>query len=473
MTDVNTTNQQYMTQTDFMSWRMEEDPILRSTIVAVALLDRSPNQARFVDMMRRAVELVPIFKRKAIVNPMGIAPPRWTDDQDFDLSWHLRRYTLAEPRTWGDVLDFARTAGMTAFDKRRPLWEFTVLDGLDDGKSALVMKVHHSLTDGVGGMQIAQEIVDFTRDGASPAGRTERRTAAPDDELPILPDWLSWWWDTATGVARIAPNALGRHSARLALAPRAAWHEVAALAGSALRLTRPVASTLSPVMTKRSTRRHCAVFDVPVEALAQAAATAAVSINDAFLAAVLLGMVQYHRLHGSEISTMRMTLPISLRTEADPVGGNRITLARLALPTDVDDPAELMCRVHTVVEAWRHEPAIPLSPVIAGVLNLLPASSLGNMLEHVDFVASNVVGSPEPLFIAGSEILRYYAFSPTLGSAFNVTLLSYTTRCCVGINADPDAVPDLAALTDSIADGFRTVLELCEKTTDTRVVVVQ
>ncbi|WP_368681123.1 wax ester/triacylglycerol synthase domain-containing protein [Rhodococcus opacus] len=166
-----------MTQTDFMSWRMEEDPILRSTIVAVALLDRSPDQSRFVDMMRRAVDLVPLFRRAAIEAPMGLAPPRWADDPDFDLSWHLRRYTLPEPRTWDGVLDFARTAEMTAFDKRRPLWEFTVLDGLHDGKSALVMKVHHSLTDGVSGMQIAREIVDFTRDGGH--GRTGPSNGPP------------------------------------------------------------------------------------------------------------------------------------------------------------------------------------------------------------------------------------------------------------------------------------------------------
>ncbi len=127
LTDVSATNQRYMTQTDFMSWRMEEDPILRSTIVAVAVLDRSPDQTRFVDMMGRAVELVPLFRQKVIEDPLGLAPPRWSGDEDFDLSWHLRRYSLTEPGTWDGVLDFTRAAEMTAFDTRRPLWEFTVL----------------------------------------------------------------------------------------------------------------------------------------------------------------------------------------------------------------------------------------------------------------------------------------------------------------------------------------------------------
>ncbi|MFC9555290.1 wax ester/triacylglycerol synthase domain-containing protein [Rhodococcus sp. NPDC056960] len=460
-----------MTQTDFMSWRMEEDPILRSTIVAVALLDQSPDQTRFIDMMSRAVDMVPIFRRTVNGNAMSLAPPRWADDEDFDLSWHLRRYTLTEPSTWDAVLDFARTAAMTAFDKSRPLWEFTVLDGLHDGRSALVMKVHHSLTDGVGGMQIAREIVDFTREGTPRPTDTDPRPAPPDGDMPHPPGRTPWYRNTAADLTRRASNSLLRSSVRAVRAPRATYREATSTAGSVARLARPVVSTLSPVMTKRSTRRHCAVLDVPVEALAQAATTGAGSINDAFLAAVLLGMAKYHRLHGAEISELRMTLPISLRTETDPMGGNRITLARFALPIDIGDPAELMRRVHATVEEWRNEPAVPLSPMIAGALNLLPASTLGNMLKHVDFVASNVVGSSIPLFVAGSKILRYYAFSPTLGSAFNVTLMSYTEQCCVGINADTAAVPDLGALTDSIADGFRAVLGLCPATTDTRVVV--
>ncbi|AOW92648.1 diacylglycerol O-acyltransferase [Rhodococcus sp. WMMA185] len=467
------TSTRYMTQPDFMSWRMEEDPILRSTIVAVALLDCSPDQTRFVDMMRRAVDLVPIFRRRVVTDPIGTVPPWWADDQDFDLSWHLRRFTVPEPRSWDVVLDFARTAQMAAFDKSRPLWEFTVLDGLDDNRSALVMKVHHSLTDGVGGMQITREIVDLTREGTPRKDATEHGANPENRDFSSSgpPSRLAWYRDIVGDLARTTPTTLVRSGGRFLRAPRSAIRDTVAVAGSAMRFTRPIVSTLSPVMTNRSTRRRCAVLDVPVEALAQAAAAADGTINDAFLAAVLLGMAHYHRFHGAEVPNLRMTLPISLRTETDPVGGNRITLARMVLPTDAGGPAELIRRVHTTVETWRNEPAVPLSPMIAGVLNLLPASILGNMLEHVDLVASDVVGSPVPLFVAGAKILRYYAFSPTLGSALNVTLMSYTTQGCVGINADADAVPDLASLTASVAEGFREVLELSAETTEKTVVV--
>lgn len=454
----------YMTQTDYMSWRMEQDPILRSTIVAVALLDRNPDWTRFVDMMNRGTQHIPIFRRKVVTDPMSPAPPYWVTDPDFDLSWHIRRFAVPAAGGWDAVLDFARTAGMTAFDKDRPLWEFTVLSGLDSGQAALVMKVHHSLTDGVGGMQIAREIVDFTREGttrAEPAPTGRAREAEPGAR-----SGLAWYRDTATNFARRASTAVARHSAGLARHPADALRNTTTVLGSITRFTRPVVTTLSPVMTKRSTRRRFAVLDVPVEALGRAATLGGGSINDAFLASVLRGMARYHRLHGVDVPQLRLTLPISLRSADDSLGGNHITLARFGLPTDIGDPTELIRSVHATVDVWRNEPAVALSPTIAGALNLLPASTLGNMLKHVDFVASNVVGSPVPLFIAGSEVLRYYAFSPTLGSAFNVTLMSYTSQCCVGIDADTEAVPDLDALTACLADGFRDVLALCPDAQD-------
>ncbi|SNV07727.1 acyltransferase [Rhodococcus rhodochrous] len=121
----------HMSQTDLMSWRMEEDPVLRSTIVAVALLDRSPDHERFVRMMERGTRAVPSFRRKLVESPFGRTPPRWVDDPDFDLSWHLRRIALPHPGGLGAVLPLVRAAAMSAFDKDRPLWEATIVDGLD------------------------------------------------------------------------------------------------------------------------------------------------------------------------------------------------------------------------------------------------------------------------------------------------------------------------------------------------------
>lgn len=450
----------YLTQTDLMSWRMETDPVLRSTIVAVALLDRPPDPDRFVAMMERGTRRVPLFRCRVVTPRFGTAPPYWVDDPDFDLRWHLRSFNLTDGQSWRAVLDFARTATMGAFDKDRPLWEFTTLGGLPGGRAALVTKVHHSLTDGVGGMQIMREIVALTRDGDL---REEAQADEPQQGgVPVVAPRAGYWPGHLAAAGRSAVRA----STAAARDPVGAARRAATTVASTLRLTGPVFTTLSPVMTDRSTVRRLATLDVDVRALAAAAEVAGGSINDAFLAAVLLGSARYHRYHGAPVDRLRVTLPISLRAEGDAVGGNRITLARFPLPTDVADPADLIRHVHTVVDTWRHEPAVALSPAIAGTLNLLPVAVLVGMLEHVDLVASNVTGSPVPLFVAGAELLGHYAFSPTLGSAFNVTLMSYRSRCCVGVNADAAAVPDVEVLAGALADGFRDVVALCADSTE-------
>lgn len=445
-----------MSQADLMSWRMEEDPVLRSTIVAVALLDRSPDQDRFVRMMDRGTRAVPAFRRTMAESAFGQTPPRWVDDPDFDLSWHLRRIALPHPGGLDAVLPLVRAAAMTAFDKDRPLWEATVVDGLDGGGAAVLLKIHHSLTDGIGGIQIAQEIVDFEREGTDRGTLPESPPASgPESDIA---DSVNWYLSAAgAAVSNAVPWAL-RSGLRSLANPVSAIRTVVGTARSTARFARPVFTTRSPVMTGRSTVREVAALDLPLAALRNAGRAADASLNDAFLTGILLGLRKYHARHGRQVSELMTTLPISLRREGDAIGGNRITLARFALPLDVAEPVALMHRVGRIVRSWRDEPAVPLSSAIAAVLNVLPAGVLGGILKHMDFLASNVPGSPVPLYIAGAEVLGYYPFAPTIGSAINITLMSHTTHCCIGINADSAAVPDLPVLVDAMAEGYGEVL---------------
>jgi len=450
----------HMTQSDLFAWNMERDPLLRSTIVAVATMDRSPDWDRLVEMMDRASRLVPSFRTKVVPAPLGMAPPRLVVDPDFDLSWHVRRMRVPSPGTLDAVLDVARTAGMQAFDKDRPLWQFTLLEGLEGDCAALVMKIHHSLTDGIGGMQIADEIVDFERGGTD-------RGPMPDPPVPenvgalgSIGDAVAWNWNLGRELTRQVASTPVPLAVRAITHPLDTARDAVRLVGSVAKFVRPVTETRSPVMTERRLGWHYAVLDVPLDPLHAAGHHGKATLNDAFLAGVLIGLRRYHERHGATASELRVTMPISLRTEEDDPGGNKITLVRFPLPLDIDDPVELMRAVDDRVAEWRDEPAVPFSGVIAGALNLLPSSVLGGMLKHVDFLASNVPGSPVPLYVAGAKVQRYYAFGPTIGAAVNVTLMSYGDTCCIGINTDTGAVPDLDVLTACLADGFRTVLDV-------------
>ncbi len=165
----------HVSETDAFTLQLERDPLLRSTIVAIATFDRPPDWERLNERVERATRIAPTFRKKLVPSPFGLASPRWEIDPDFDLSWHLRRARVPAHGGFDAVLDHARNAGMTAFDHERPLWEFTLMEGLPNGRAALVMKVHHSLTDGIGGVSLAAHVADLTRK----PGKLERVPDAP------------------------------------------------------------------------------------------------------------------------------------------------------------------------------------------------------------------------------------------------------------------------------------------------------
>jgi len=231
------------------------------------------------------------------------------------------------------------------------------------------------------------------------------------------------------------------------------------------RFTRPITSTRSPVMTGRRLIWHYDVLDVPLAPLRAAAATVGGTVNDGFLGGITGGMRRYHLAHGTSVDELRVTMPVSLRTDDDPEGGNRITLVRLEVPVGVEDPAARMEEIDQRCRARRDDPALPWSNTVAGVLNLLPRAVTGGMLKHVDFLASNVPGFPDPVWVGGAPLVGFHAFGPTLGSAANITLMSYRDTCHLGITTDAGAVPDPELFVACLREGFDEVLALAGPTT--------
>ena len=160
------------------------------------------------------------------------------------------------------------------------------------------------------------------------------------------------------------------------------------------------------------------------------------------------------------VDHLRVTMPVSLRAAADPAGGNRITLARIVLPVGIQDPADRIRAIDRLSREWRREPAIPYSNVIAGVLNLLPRSVTGGMLKHVDFLASDVPGFPDRVFLGGAAVMGFYPFGPTIGAGANVTLMSYAGTCNIGVTTDVAAVARPEQFNESLVEGFEEVLAL-------------
>jgi diacylglycerol O-acyltransferase / wax synthase len=454
----------HMSDADALMWNIEKDPLLRSTIVTVGVLDRSPDWDRMVDKIERGSRLIPRLRQRVITPPLRLGPPHWSADEHFDLSYHLRHVRAPEPATFDRVLDLARNAAMESFDRARPLWEYTLVDGLADGSAAVIMKVHHSMTDGVGGMRLAMMIFDLDRDGGDPGPLPEPTNLQVISRTDVVRRSLLHRIRRAEGIAiRGARNSVSL-TQRFARRPVNVVEEAAVAARSIAKLLAPATTPLSPIMRARTLARRLATIEVPLDDLKRAAKAAGGTLNDAYMAAVIGGLQRYHEFHGAPVDNLRMTMPINVRGSDAPMGGNHFTPARFLVPLGISDPADRIGSIGALSRQVRDEPAVQLTDALASVLNLLPTSVttalFGAMLKGADFVTSNVPGPPFPVYLAGSEMKRLYAFAPLAGAAANITLLSNAGTCCIGVNTDAIAIPDRESFVKSLEAGFGEILAL-------------
>ena len=450
---------EFLRNSDAFTWAMESDPRLRSTVVTVVVLDRSPDwdqvRGRF-DLISREV---PMFRHRVVPSPPP-APPRWEPAPDFDLDFHMRRVTAPAPGTFDTVLEMARVAAMEDFDRARALWEATLVDGLEDGGAAMVLKFHHALTDGVGGVQIGMLLFDLTE-----TGENHEPSADPPDVHPS--QWLDGYRDTAWYDARLVGNAVTgtlKTAPKLIagglLRPLRTVSAAAETAASVYRTVRPVNRTGSPLMKGRSLTRNLDVMEVPLPQLRGAAHRGGGAVNDAFVAGVAGGLRIYHERHGVTVGDLHLSMPMNLRRAGDDMGGNRITLMRFDVPVGVVDPLMRIRQIHDKTTTVRQEKSVPYTQWIAGALNMVPRWYIGSILRHVDFVCSDVPGIPVPVFLGGATVLTQYGFGPTVGAAVNVTLLTYVDVCTLGVDVDTGAIPDYDVFAECLAAGFDEVLAL-------------
>lgn len=453
-----------MSQTDAFTWAMESDPRLRSTVVTVILLDRTPDW----DVVRERFEALsrnlPIWRQRVVESPPP-TPPRWEDAPDFDIDFHMRRVSAPEPRNIDGVLEMARVAAMADFDRARPLWTATLIEGLEDGGAAVLCKFHHGLTDGVGGVQIAMHLFDLTEEPRS-IETVQSGSEVPEvhergplaEYVDIVRYDLGLVGKAAAGVAGAAPGLLF-NAVRHPIQTVASAGEMAA---SVYRTMRPVSETGSPLMKDRTLVRRLAVHDVPLAKLKEAAHRGGGALNDAFVAGIAGGLRRYHEKHGATVGDLHLTMPISVRKEDDNEGGNHITLARFDVPVGMADPAKRITETRERTNKVRNEKSTPYIQIIAGAMNLMPRWYIGSVLRKVDFLASDVPGVPVPVYLAGAKVKVQYAFGPTIGSAVNVTLLTYVDTCALGIDVDTGAIPDFDAFYDCLVEGFEEVLALAD-----------
>lgn len=453
-----------MSDTDALLWNVEKDPSLRSTVTAVLVLDRVLPRDVLVRRFERVSRVVPRLRQRVRANPMSVAPPRWEVDPHFDLHFHLWWVKAPGKGTMRDVMSIAEPVAMSGFDRARPLWRAVVVEGLAERQSAIVLKLHHAITDGVGGMQLQLELLDL-----EPNAPERPMPEPPEIHVMSQPERIVDAFQHARrrqmGIAKRSAASVTSGAAKALSDPVQAVGSTADLAASIGRVLRPATHPLSPLMTGRSLSVHFDTMTVPLDRAKKAAKRAGGKLNDAFVTGIARGLRHYHLRHGVDCDELRMAIPINLRNgDTTHVAGNAFVPARIEIPIDVEDPIEHMRRIHDLVLDARTEPANELVDPLSNVLNRLPTSAVtalfGSMVKSVDFTASNVPGAPVPVYLAGARMVSQFPFGPMAGAALNVTLLSYQNDLNIGVSSDPSAVPDPEVLRNSLSAGFDELLEL-------------
>ncbi len=442
-----------MSDADSLLWTISRDPVLRPTIVVVATLDRAPAweqvRARFDELTMQ----FPQLRARAVPRPFGFWRPRWVADEHFDLDLHLRHQRAVSPARLRGVLDLAQAMASSGFDPDLPPWEAVVVEGLTERKAALVVKLHHALVDGVGGIAVLLRLLDFERRPVA------RPSPAPN---PFSDDWHTWRAKKLLSESR-PPKHLRLRLSVPSVPSVSSVRSMVTTAGSVAKLLAPAWRPLSPVTTGRSTGRWFDVIDLPSGALRSAAKATGSTVNDVFVAGILMGLRRYHDLHSSPVESLRLLMPVNVRKTGDALAGNHFVPARFVLPLPAD-ARECVSRVHEIARSQKHDPALALSDLLAAGLDLLPAPAAtavwGSMLKGDDFCATNVPGPPAETYLAGARIEGMYAFAPPSGAALNVSLLTPADRECVGVNIDAAAVSDGSKMVACLEEGFEDVLRL-------------
>jgi diacylglycerol O-acyltransferase / wax synthase len=450
-----------MNELETLMWRSERHPQRSSTICALMALDCAPEWQRLHSAHDWATRLVPRMRDRVLEPAAPVGPPAWMPDPTFDLDYHLRRVRLPAPGGMPQLLTFAQSAAMAPFDRNRPLWEATLVEGLPDGKAAYFLKLHHSLTDGLGTIQLLSMVQSRTREHTPNKPVSAPLRPAPGlDAVGLALAELGEW-------ARDVPAAAGA----LAAAGGRALARPGAAAGSALRFTQSMRRVLSPPPVtgsplfrgRTATSWRFGVLDCPLAEMKAAARAAGGSVNDAYFAVLTGGLRRYHQMHGIDVDELPMAMPVSLRKADDPMGGNKFSGALFAGPVGITDPAERIATIRGIVLMLRAEPALNSIATLAPVVNRLPSAvgaAATRFAAAADLSGSNVPGIPQQTYIAGAKVERVYPFGPLPGVAVMAGMVSHAGHCCIGLNMDGSVIPDPDVLVGCMRDGTAEVLAL-------------
>jgi diacylglycerol O-acyltransferase / wax synthase len=451
------------------SFLHQEGPVSHMHIGGLTVIEGPPPaMEEFLEQIRRRLHMVPRYRHKLANTALDSGRPVWIDDPSFNLEYHVRHTALPAPGGWEQLQDLTARIFSQQLDRSKPLWEMWLIEGLEDDRFALITKTHHSLIDGIAGVDLATVLFDLSPD-APPikhSGEAWQPHREPNS-TELLAAGLRGALKAGLELAEGALDAL-THPERALTRAREAAEGVGEIVWAGLN---PAPET--PLNVPIGPHRRFFGIGSQLEDFKTVKNAFGGTVNDVVLAVVTGALRTFLISRGRSTAgvEMRALVPVSVRVEDEHgQGGNRIVVMRGPLPVYISDPVQRLRFVSHAMDGLKESKQALGAEVIAGAQSFAPptilaqASRLNFSTRLFNLIVTNVPGPQFPLYVLGREMLEAYpvAFLPE-NHALAIGIMSYNGQMNFGLLGDFDALPDIDTISDNIAEELATLVRLARE----------
>ena len=422
-------------------------------IASVAVFDGTISLAECMEFVSSKLPLIPRYFQRIVIPPLNLGLPSWEYYPEFDIRNHVREVTLKRG-TDADVKAAAAKILSVMMDRRHPLWDITLMQGLKGDRTAMLVRIHHCLADGIAGVGLMNVLMDSepTAQAAPPkkAPRFHRPPAGQDAMFQV--DGL---------IESYIKRALTMQSELLDFAQRT-------FAGAAQNGSASGTSQLLPEIPTPAERlpfnvvcrgpQKIAWGEIPLAEIKAVREVTETTVNDVVITVLTSALRRYAELQGAKLKgrLLRIAVPVNTRGNGKPGDlGNRISFLSVSVPLDVRNPRRLLVAVHDRIQALKNSHAAEFVGVAGSLLGMIPPALqalVGPVVSQLPLslcntICTNVPGPPAPLYVLGRKILRWYPYVPIGGEmGLNCAMLSYSGTAYFGFTGDAQAAPHLHRL---------------------------
>ena len=430
-------------------------------IASVSIFESAIPFKQFVASIRSKLHLVPRYRQIVVTPPWNIGLPTWEDDPNFDIHRHIFHVTLDAPGGESELEALAGRIFSGLLDRNKPLWDMHIVDGLKDGRGAIIWRVHHALADGISGMELMKLMLEATPEGSQtkPRYRSRKRTTTGEPKDAI-----------SSTVLNSLENLIAFEKGLLGFAQSILSDEAQKDRKDILALLPEFAASLERLPFNKpcgGERKFCwtEINFADLQAVREAVGG---TVNDVVLTVLTRALARYVKLHGQTVANrfVRIVCPVSMRQGNQDEGmGNQISFLPVALPMDVRNPVRLLQAVAARTATMKRGGAANLVGLAANWIAAGPAplqALLWRGLSEVilpvplfNMICTNVHGSAVPLYAAGRRMIASYPQVPTgYDLGVGCAVHSYDGKLFFGLIADAQAAPDVSRLRDFLLVSF-------------------